>query len=334
MVGKQDVILETFDFSPELKPRELAVRALFTAVSPGTECANYLALDPDTMRPGSWCAYPWLPGYSGTGEVLALGSAVKEFQIGDRVVGNFPHASHAVVNADEVVGPADMALDPKHAAYTRIANISHTPLQTLRLEPFGTAAVWGQGLIGNLAAQFLKAAGYRVAGIDPVADRRKLAEDCGIPLTLDPCAGDLREQVMEVTGGRGLDVAVDTTGHAPTTVGIPSFLRIRGQMVLLTHWRSQPFTDATPFISDIFTKGITLLGSHEWPVGSEPFHDWSALQRQKMASIQKLMASGGLQIAPLIGHVVTPAQCRETYEGLCFDKENWSGAVVDWEYLR
>lgn len=331
MTGKKHVELATFDFAPELQPREIAVGSLFTAVSPGTECANYLAIDLDTLRPGSWCAYPWTPGYAGVGEVLDVGSDVREYKVGDRIVGNLPHASHSVMSANEVVAPADPSLNPHHSAYTRIGNIAYTPLQALRLEPFAVAGVWGQGLIGNLTAQFLNAAGYRTVGIDPVAGRRTLSEECGITSTLDPTASDFEDRLSDFTGRRGLDVAVDTTGHAPTTVGMPGFIRIRGQMVLLTHWRNQAVVDASPFISHLFTKGITLIGSHEWPVGSEPFHDWMAQQRHKMAVIQQQMRTNILQIAPLISHVVKPTQCRETYDGLCFDKDHWRGVVVDWQ---
>ncbi|MEI8341109.1 MAG: hypothetical protein WCH43_06175 [Verrucomicrobiota bacterium] len=61
--------------------------------------------------------------------------------------------------------------------------------------------------------------------------------------------------------------------RSATTIGIPGFVRNRGQMVLMTHWRNQPVIDAAPLISKLFTKGISLLGSQEWPIGSEAFHD-------------------------------------------------------------
>jgi hypothetical protein len=52
MREQRHVALEEFDCDmTSLKPREIAVRADFTAISPGTECANYLALDPDVLKP-------------------------------------------------------------------------------------------------------------------------------------------------------------------------------------------------------------------------------------------------------------------------------------------
>ena len=67
------------------------------------------------------------------------------------------------------------------------------------------------------------------------------------------------EQVAEITNGDGFDVGVDTTGAAPVTIRIPEHLRLRGQLVLMTHWRSQPVIDASPFIHTVFWNGITVL---------------------------------------------------------------------------
>lgn len=330
MVSKRNVVLESFDFEPVLKPREVALRVQFTAVSPGTECANYLALDPDTERPGTWCSYPWVPGYSGISEVIGVGSAVTEYKPGDRVVGSVSHATHAVANVDGSIIPANPATKPEQAAWVHLLNIAYTALQVLQTRPLETAAVWGLGTIGNLVSQILNLAGYRVAGIDPVAARRRLAERCGIRLTFDPTSPDFAAQMRELTHDQGYDVTVDTTGHPPTTISLPGFTRNRGQMVLMTHWRSQTALDASDFIHTLFVKGISLIGGHVTAVGSEPGTDRFALQRRKMAFTQQCLADGRLQVQPLISHVVKPAQCREVYEGLCFDKDKWWGVVVDW----
>ena len=240
MVAKQQIVLEEFQFDPTaLKPRDVAVRVDFSAISPGTECANYLALDPDVLVPGKWCSYPWTPGYAGCGHVIGVGSSVTEYKVGDPVVGYTPHASHMICDVDKEVIALDPRVKPEHATYMRLFGISFTSLLFLEPDPMPTVGVWGLGMIGNLCAQLLRRAGGRVIGIDPVAERRALAARCGIGETLDPTAANFSEQIKSLTRGAGLDIAVDTTGHAPTTIAMPSFLRARGQMVLMTHWRSQ-----------------------------------------------------------------------------------------------
>lgn len=335
MRDKRDVVLEEYELRDvKLKPLEIGIEVDYTAVSPGTECANYLALDPDVYDPDSWCAYPWQAGYSGTGRVTAIGSKVKGFEVGDRVVGAIPHGTHWRMNSEGQVALANPEVAPEYSAYTLIIAICTTALQVLRndqLDPFKTAGIWGQGTIGNITAQILQAAGYRVVGIDPVEQRRNLSQACGIGAVLDPTRPDFAAQAEEMTHGHGLDVAVDTTGQAAVTVDIPKHIRMRGEMVLMTHWRSQPQVDASPFIHQVFWNGLTVHGAHMRAPGHEPWSYWEALQRRKFVKIQQELASGRINVAPLISHRVRPEQCREVYEGLCFDQAHWWGAVVDWQ---
>lgn len=185
-------------------------------------------------------------------------------------------------------------------------------------------------MIGNLVAQLLQRAGGRVVGIDPVAERRALATRCGLGETLDPTAANFRDQIQTSTRGAGLDIAVDTTGHAPTTLGMPSFIRPRGQMVLMTHWRSQPTLDAAPFMYEMLVKGITFHGAHESAPALAPALNAVALQRRKWLKIMHELTTGGVQVSPLISHIIQPPQCKEAYDGLSFDRATWWGVVVDW----
>jgi threonine dehydrogenase-like Zn-dependent dehydrogenase len=333
MRQKQDIILETYEFDEtKLKPREVAVRVDWTAVSPGTECANYRALDPDVLDKDSWCPYPWNAGYAGVGRVIAIGKKVKEYAVGDRVVGGMTHGTHWRGDIDKLLTPANPDLQPEYAAYTPILGICVTALQVLdkSVDPFQTVGVWGQGTIGNLTGQILQRAGYRVIGIDPIAQRRELSLQCGIREVLDPTAEGFADQVAEITKGDGFDVGVDTTGAAPVTIRIPEYLRLRGQLVLMTHWRSQPLVDASPFIHKVFWNGITVHGAHMRTPGHEPWGDWFVLQQRKWIKIQHELATGDINMEPLISHKVLPARCKEVYEGLCFNQTEWWGVAVDW----
>ena len=332
MTEKQQVVLETFEFATEaLQPSEIAVRTEFTAISPGTECANYQALDPDVYSPTGWCRYPWTPGYTGVGRVTAVGAEVREFAVGDRVHGFMPHASHCVMNVHDAVVKVPDGVKPEQAPYAKLAGISATALQVIRFEPMMTVGIWGQGMIGNFAAQLFQQAGATVIGVDPLAQRRDLARQCGIRNLLDPNAVDFGETLNAVSPD-GLDVIVDTTGHAPTAIAIAQHARMRGQYVFLTHWRSQAVTDATPLVNAILWKCLTVHGAHEAFVEAElgGRDRWVTVQKRKWSRILDAMARGDIRVAPLISHLVKPAQAKEAYDGLCFQKNQWWGVVVDW----
>lgn len=330
MRGKQEVVIDEFEFDPaKLEPRQIAVRAEFTAVSPGTECANYLALDPDVYSPTGWCRYPWTPGYAGVGTVIGLGKDVSEFKIGDQVVGPMSHATHCRLDVDGPVARRNPRVAPEHAAFARIIAIAVTAQQVLPIQPFAVAGVWGMGMIGNLVGQVLRCGGARVVGIDPLPQRRELATRCGYRDTLDPTASSFAERVNELTSGQGFDVAVEVTGIAAVAVTLPNFTRRLGHMVIMTHWRSQPVVDTAPMVHGIFWKGLTVHGAHEW-VGS---HLWSRDRghvRERLDQIQRQIESGGIVVGPLISHTVKPDACKQVYKGLSFDKNHWRGVVVDW----
>lgn len=73
---------------------------------------------------------------------------------------------------------------------------------------FGTGAV---GLSGVIAAQ-LSGVGTLIA-VDVVAERLALARELGATHVIDGTAEDVAARVAEITGGRGLDNAFDTTGN-------------------------------------------------------------------------------------------------------------------------
>lgn len=327
--GKRDVVLEDFDFDPgNLGPEQVAVQTQVTAVSSGTECANYLGLDPDVYVPGSWCAYPWIPGYAGVGTVTAIGSAVQDCKVGDTVIGLIPHASHAVIQRPRIV--KDPGIDSASAAWIRLFGICMTALQVLNRETFPTIGVWGQGMIGLFCAQLLREAGAHVVGVDPVPKRRETAIACGISMALDPQDADFAGEIRRITRGHGFDVVVDTTGHPPTTVGLAQHVKQSGQIILMTHWRSAEELNAAPLINSVFQKGLQLTGALETMPGSEPWNLWPVLQQEKWKKLQALFLSKRLTLSPIMSYVASPSECRDIYETLCFRKEQWIGVNVDW----
>jgi threonine dehydrogenase-like Zn-dependent dehydrogenase len=74
----------------------------------------------------------------------------------------------------------------------------------------GTLLVVGLGPVGQLASRIARHRGHRVIAIDPVPERRALAERYGIQ-TLDLDDG-LNERVLELTDGRGPNSVLDAVG--------------------------------------------------------------------------------------------------------------------------
>ena len=74
----------------------------------------------------------------------------------------------------------------------------------------GSLAVLGLGPVGQMSARIGKHLGYEVFAVDPVPERRAMAERHGIA-TLDSTDGVV-EQLKDLTGGRGPHAVVDAVG--------------------------------------------------------------------------------------------------------------------------
>ncbi|MFF2488411.1 zinc-dependent alcohol dehydrogenase [Microbacterium sp. NPDC058062] len=74
----------------------------------------------------------------------------------------------------------------------------------------GTLAVMGLGPVGQFAARIGVHRGYRVLAIDPVPERRAMAERHGVD-TFD-LADDVIDRLRDLTDGRGADAVVEAVG--------------------------------------------------------------------------------------------------------------------------
>lgn len=111
--------------------------------------------------------------------------------------------ANAIVVGDEL---------PDHR-YLFLSDILPTAWQAVQFAnvPYGgSLAVLGLGPVGQLASRVAKHLGYEVFAVDPVVERREMAERHGIR-TFD-LTDDVAEHLRSVTQGRGPDSVVDAVG--------------------------------------------------------------------------------------------------------------------------
>ena len=173
-------------------------------------------------------------GYCNVGHVIGVGKGVTEFQVGDRVASNGPHAEIVCVPKNLCVKiPASVNDDA--AAFTVIGAVG---LQGVRLlEPAfrETIVVIGLGLIGLIAAQILRANGCRVIGFDYGQTKVDIANKLGI-IAVNPAVGtDQVKFVEEQTSGIGADAVLITASAKGNEIISQSarMSRKRGRIVLV-----------------------------------------------------------------------------------------------------
>jgi aryl-alcohol dehydrogenase len=126
------------------------------------------------------------------------------------------------------------------------------PIQGDSIAIFGAGAV---GLSAVMAANLLPL--DKIIAIDRVPSRLALAKELGATHTIDATERNARDEILELTGGVGLEFSVETTGN--TTVLRQAFesLRPRGATAVVG---SPPYGAEASFLVSDFLLGKRMLG--------------------------------------------------------------------------
>jgi phthiocerol/phenolphthiocerol synthesis type-I polyketide synthase C len=216
-------------------------------------------------------------GYAGptlgmecAGTVTAVGAGVESLVVGDRVVGFAPSAF-----ASHVVAPA-VALShlPRHLTFDAAATLPvafltayYSLAHLARLGPGETVLIHGgAGAVGLAALQVAKYCGATVIATAGTDEKRALLRSLGAELALNSRTLAFADEVMEHTGGKGVDVVLNSLAGEAMSRSLDC-LRPFGRFVELgkrdffanTHFGLRPFRrNLTYFGVDI----DQLLGEH------------------------------------------------------------------------
>ena len=311
--GKNDVRLETVPV-PEIGPGEVLVR-IHTCGICGTDLKK--------ISTGSHSA-PRIFGHEMSGQIVAIGEGVTNFQAGDRVMvfhhipcGQCYYCRHKVFAQCPVykkVG-ASAGFEPSgggFAEYIRVTdwivrkgmvkipslvsyeqasfiepvNTCMKAVASLELERDETVLVIGQGPIGMILAILAKRTGATVVTSDLYAQRLKISSSYGLRHNINASSEDPAKRVRELTEGRGADaVILATAGNSLIRPAIDA-ARPGGRVMLFAQTQhSEVAIDPAAVCMD----EKTLLGSY------------SASVDLQLENVQ-LVFEGGIDFARLITH--------------------------------
>ncbi|MDP1651196.1 MAG: quinone oxidoreductase [Rhodocyclaceae bacterium] len=175
-------------------------------------------------------------GLEGAGVVEAVGSAVTEVKVGDRVAyaGGPPGAYAEVRNipADRLVKLPD-SIDFKTAAAMMLQGMTAQYLlrRTYRVQPGDTILIQAAaGGVGLIVCQWAKALGATVIGTVSSDAKAALAKAHGCDHPIVYTRENFVERVKQITGGEGVPVVYDSVG-ADTFMKSLDCLRPLGMMV-------------------------------------------------------------------------------------------------------
>jgi L-iditol 2-dehydrogenase len=211
---------------------------------------------------------PVILGHEFFGEIIELGSEVKRWKIGDRVVGE-PHtqacghcylcrtgniqicpmkrspgwgidgamARYLKYPAVLLHAVPDSMSDEEAAVVEPTANAVHDVIERARLEAGDFVVVLGPGPIGLLAAMAARAGGAQhvvVVGRSIDEDLRlPKARELGFETVLNAERENILEAVLDLTGGLGADLVVECTGSPSAIALTPDLVRKKGRICVI-----------------------------------------------------------------------------------------------------
>jgi L-iditol 2-dehydrogenase len=276
---------------------------------------------------------PIVMGHEAAGTVEAIGEGVTKYKTGDRVTfdstlycGECPYCQRGQINLcdnRQVIGVsceeyrrhgafAEYVVVPERIIYKLPGNISFNEaamleavsvaLHGVRVSPVlggETVLVIGAGMIGLLTLQAARAAGCaRVFVADVDATRLELARQVGADEVLHHSGAELASEVMRLTGGRGVDIALEAVGRNETVASAIDCTRKGGTVTLI----GNIMPEVTLPLQKVVVRQLKLQGScassGEYPEAIE------------------LIANGKIQVKPLITAVASLEEGPSWFERL------------------
>ncbi|MEY2409398.1 MAG: NADPH:quinone reductase [Verrucomicrobiota bacterium] len=210
--------------------------------------------------------FPWTPGSDAAGVVEACGENVTGVKPGDRVY----------TSATLTGSYAEFALCEPGALYPLPQGISFEQGAAIAI-PYATAyralfhrarAQAGEivfihgasGGVGLSAAQLARGAGFKVIGSAGTEAGRQLAADNGAHHVVDHRAAGYLDKVMELTGGRGVDVLLEMLANVNLGKDLPLLSR-NGRVIVIGSRGKVEITPRDLMSLDADIRGMTLFNA-------------------------------------------------------------------------
>lgn len=302
---------------PEPGPGDVLLRVRWCGIC-GTDVEEYregpVVIPTGAPNPLTGQSAPVTMGHEFSGEIVAIGEGVTGLAIGDRVVpeiclycgdcfhcrrreyalctswaavglhGDGGLAEYARVSAGMCVRLPDEIGD-EDAALIETTEVAVRAIRKGGVRPGDSVAIVGDGAVGLITMQVAAAAGATsVLLLGHREPRLGIGRNLGATATIATRDPGWRERVLELTEGRGADVAIEAGGRADAIDDAIASTRKGGTIVLLA-----------------------VIG------GAVPIHVWPIVEGERtlVGSVQHhfdedlpaavdLLASGRVRVAPLI----------------------------------
>lgn len=292
-------------------------------------------------------SFPTIPGHEFAGQIVEVGAEVDEKLIGRKAavlpllpckkcdmceIGEYASCRDynyfgsrcdggfaeylAVPVWNLVMCEGDLSYE--EMAMAEPAAVSLHALSKASVELGDSVVVFGAGAIGLMLAEFAKAWGAgKVILLD--IDERKLdfAKQMGYEYAINNSNDDWQQKVMDITKGKGADIAIEGAGVASALGGCLNIVKPQGKVVLM----GNPVGDMHLLQHDyweILRKQLTVVGT------------WNSSYTQKKNDWQvalDTMANGKMDVKKFITHKFELTDGNKAFE-IVRDRKEFSNRVM------
>ncbi len=314
--------------TPQINDHEILVRMKATGI-----CGSDL---PRVLGDGAHF-FPIVLGHEFSGEVVEIGKAVSNFQVGDRIAGaplvpcmkcaDCQRGWYSQCKSYTFIGSR---IPGSWAEYVKMPAINAVKLpdgvtfeQGALFEPATVAlhgllvmdfrggtdvAIVGCGTIGMLALQFAKILGAkRIFALDIDPEKLKLAKEYGADFCIHTGDVNFKQQIQDLTSGRGFEMVVENAGIEFTE---KLSLEIAGNKghVMFIGTPSRPITLAPREFEYMNRKELTVGGS--WMSYSAPFpgREWEM--------VGYYFQQGKLRFNELVDRIIPLSEINSAFDDL------------------
>ena len=308
----------------EMGPRDIVVRTLVSAISPGTERWVLQGKHVGTR-------FPCVPGYHRIGIVEECGKEVKNFQPGDIVYGSANRwqnkeiismwGAHIGMSVEDhtqykfVSSSFPKRLELETMAFTILAGVANRGVRFCNIHAGQKVLIIGAGFVGICAAQLTALQGAQSVLLEKDTERINFVKQL-MPNILNVDSGNLEESLVKKLAPSGFDILYDTAGHAETTDKMVKHIRKQGTLLLQAQY---------------FNKERCALDLDQIKMREITMKTTCGIDDQDWIETINNIRTRRLQIAPLITHRFESTDALKGYELLHTGKLFNLGIVFRWD---
>lgn len=283
---------------PQPGPEQVVVRVHAAGVNP---VEAYIRTGTYAFKPN----LPYTPGADAAGVVAAVGREVKKFKPGDRVyITASPtgtYAEQAVADQSQVHHlPENISFEQGAAMGVPYGTAYRGLVHRAQAKPGETVLVHGAtGGVGTAAVQLAHAAGMIVIGTAGSEDGIKQVKEQGAQYGLNHSADGYLDEVMKLTGGKGVDVIIELLANKNLGRDL-TVLAKKGRVAVIGSRGPVEINPRETMAREADIRGVTLASASE------------AEYREMHAALTADLANGTLR--PLVGKKLPLAEAARAHE--------------------